>query len=323
MTYIIALDKPPKNNRSQIKDGHIPASLKSSRMARRPIRSILTGMPRIEKGWTRSETDGSVGSGGEIREFHIDFNFYTKCLLPRNKPFYVKKYYLAKGDKLDFEMDALDLEENAIAYIATSNRNRLDTNDSPDNVAWNGYLAVRRCGEGKFQETNSMKVADHGEIEGNLRSARQCGLATTLSYLCYLDREHEPSIQGKSGLFNYDFELEYREVTTAKELERLERFIKVILKDCKLILKVISASRPSAGGRAYIYAGMDAGYQYLMTIGKDRTSPFGTDAVAHHMDKLNRLFEDNPVRINGDEIIDPVLDELIEKEGNRWYFCKI
>ena len=96
---------------------HSMAHLYSDRMTR--SRKRLTGVPRIQNGWTRSEIDESTGSGGDTRRFEIDFDYYSNCLLPRNKPFYVKKYFLVIGDKLDYGVENFDLEENAIAYIAT------------------------------------------------------------------------------------------------------------------------------------------------------------------------------------------------------------
>ena len=283
-------------------------------------RKRLTGVTRIENGWTRSEIDESTGSGGDTRRFEIDFDYYSNCLLPRNKPFYVKKYFLVKGDNLDNDANSMHLKENAIAYIASFEKDIIDTNDSPENVLWNDHIAVRVCGEGRFVITNSMTTSDGDRVgsSGNYQSAKRCGLATLLSYLCYLDRETEPSIKGVSNL-GYDFELELTEANDALEREQLQRFIQLVKKSCKRILKVVTTAKPSVGGRSYIYAGMDAGYQYLMTIGKDNDN----HAVCHHMEKLNRLFRDNPPEKHGEEIIDPILDKIVEKEGNKWFFCKV
>jgi len=236
-------------------------------------RKRLTGVTRIENGWTRSEIDESTGSGGDTRRFEIDFDYYSNCLLPRKKPFYVKKYFLVKGDNLDYDANSMHLKENAIAYIATFEKDNIDTNDSPENVLWNDHI---------------------------------------------VDRETEPSIKGVSNL-GYDFELELTEANDALEREQLQRFIQLVKKSCKRILKVVTTAKPSVGGRSYIYAGMDAGYQYLMTIGKDND----THAVCHHMEKLNKLFRDNPPKKHGEEMIDPILDKLVEKEGNKWFFCKV
>ena len=295
-------------------------NLYSGRMTR--SRKSLTGVPRIERGWIRSKTDESTGSGGDTRRFEIDFDYYSNCLLPRNKPFYVKKYFLVIGDNLDYGANSMELhlEENAIAYIATFEKDKIDTNDSPENVLWNDHIAVRVCGEGKFVETNSMTTSDEDRVgsSGNHQSAKRCGLATILSYLCYLDREIEPSIKGVSDL-GYEFDLELKEANDVLEREQLQRFIQLVKKSCKRILKVVTTAKPSVGGRSYIYAGMDTGYQYLMTIGKDSVN----HAVCHHMEELNRLFRENPPKKHGEEIIDPILDKLIEKEGNKWFFCKV
>ena len=103
---------------------HSMANLYSDRMTR--SRKRLTGVPRIEKGWTRSKTDESTGSGGDTRRFEIDFDYYSNCLLPRNKPFYVKKYFLVIGDNLDYGVNSMNLEENAIVYIATFEKDKID-----------------------------------------------------------------------------------------------------------------------------------------------------------------------------------------------------
>ena len=88
-------------------------------------RKPLTETKRIEKGWTRSTNDDSTGSGGELRVFHIDFGYYINCLLPRNKPFYVKKYYLEKGDQLNIDVNEPAYEESSIVYIASFEKEKL------------------------------------------------------------------------------------------------------------------------------------------------------------------------------------------------------
>ena len=316
ITFVESYLKP--NNLASI-DEILEKNFYSNRMVR--ARKSLAEIKRIEKGWTRSENDDSTGSGGEIREFHIDFGYYINCLLPRNKPFYVKKYYLQKGDKIEFDLDDFEYEEDAIAYIASFEEEKINTKDPPEVVLWNEYLAVRVCAEGKsdFVVANRMLTSDSDKVgsSGNYQSARRCGFSTILSYLCYLDRETESSIKGASEL-GYDFEVEFKQAKDTNEREQLKRFIAVVEKSCKRILKVVTNAKPSAGGRSYIYAGMDAGYQYLMTIGKDKINA----ATVHHMKKLNRLFGEKPPTKIGEEIVDPVLDDLIEKGGNKWFFCK-
>ena len=252
-------------------------------------RKPLTEIKRIEKGWTRSTNDDSTGSGGELRVFHIDFGYYINCLLPRNKPFYVKKYYLEKGGQLNIDVNEPAYEESSIAYIASFEKEKLSTNDPPEDVLWTEYLAVRVCAEGKFLDTNKMLTSDSDRVgsSGSYQSARQCGLSTVLSYLCYLDRETEPSIKGDSNL-GYDFKLELMEAKNTNEREKLKQFIRVVEKSCKRILKVVTAAKPSVGGRSYVYAGMDAGYQYLMTVGKGEINI----AMTHHMKTLNKLFRE-------------------------------
>ena len=88
-------------------------------------RKPLTEIKRIEKGWTRSTNDDSTGSGGELRVFHIDFGYYINCLLPRNKPFYVKKYYLEKGGQLNIDVNEPAYEESSILYIASFEKEKL------------------------------------------------------------------------------------------------------------------------------------------------------------------------------------------------------
>ena len=65
---------------------------------------------------------------------------------------------------------------------------------------------------------------------GNDQSAKQCGLSTILSYLCYLDREIETSIKGASEL-GYDFELEFKQEADTNEREKLKQFIKIAKKN--------------------------------------------------------------------------------------------
>ena len=116
----------------------------------------------------------------------------------------------------------------------------------------------------------------------------------------------------------YDFAIERRSALTENEKQKVEKFISFVNKTCQRILKILTTARPTAGGRSYIYAGMDAGYQYLMTIGKENIYDF----ITHKTTKLSEEFQRKPAHKEGDDIVDPVLDKLVEKEGNVWFLCK-
>ena len=282
-------------------------------------RRTLTGTKRIKTGWIRKEFDGKDGKGGEVREFYIDFGYYKKCLLP-HKSFFTKKYFIDEGENPGFEFNGWnEFKENAIVYIAVFDKDPLTKDSSPEEVLRKDYLAARICAEGQSLVTNFMATAGKDRVgqSGNNQPAKQCGLATILSYFCYLDREFEHSIMG-TGV-GYDFASERRDALTDNEKQRVEKFIIYVQKTCQRVLKVMTVASPTAGGRSYIYAGMDAGYQYLMTIGMEHNTDFNT----HKTEELSEEFQRKPAYKEGDVVVDPVLDKLVEKEGKVWFLCKM
>jgi hypothetical protein len=152
-------------------------------------RRSLAGTKKIESGWTRKEFNGKAGKGGEVRELNLDFGYYKNCLLP-HKSFFVKKYFIDKDEKPEFDFFMNEFKENAIVYIAVFDKDSLTKDFPPEDVLEKGYLAARICAEGQSLVTNLMVTAAKDRVgkSGNNQPAKQCGLATILSYFCYLDR---------------------------------------------------------------------------------------------------------------------------------------
>ena len=154
---------------------------------------------------------------------------------------------------------------------------------------------------------------------GKFKSAKQCGMATMLCYLCYRDKELEPVIMGKG--IGYDFTAEIIDGINFNKVAA-EKLKNEAEEKCKRIMKVITVSNPSAGGRAYVYASMDAGYELLMAF--DRLNPGKISVV--QTATLSEEFQQNPVKIqiiqDQTTLIDPVLDPFELKHGVHWYFCK-
>ena len=286
-----------------------------------PTRTPLTetNTPRIETGWRRNEINGKVGQGGEIKRYTIDTAHYGEaCKLEPD--FFVKKYFIRKGDDPKIGLFKIPYEEDAIAYIAVPGEDLVNDDDPPEDVigtfehSWlifgrlSPVLAFRTCSEGKTT-TSSYAATNYG--------AKRCGLATILSYLCYREKEVEPSIMG-AGL-GYDFGVELRTKTPPNKLAARILKLKAERK-CQRVIKIHTAAFPSAGGRAYVNAGMDAGYQYMMTFNKNnllqKISVVRTATLAQE-------FQENPVHMNDSgEVVDPVLDPFIARYGYYWYLCK-
>ena len=119
----------------------------------------------------------------------------------------------------------------------------------------------------------------------------------------------------------YDFAMELSDASSDNAKETVQKLIRFVKKTCKRVLKVLTVATPSAGGRAYIYAGMDAGYEYLLTIGTKHNSHFNH----HETAKLSEDFQQKRPYKKDDIgiVVDPVLDQLVEEEGNVWFLCKM
>ena len=252
---------------------------------------------------------GDEGSGGEVRRLFIDKAHYTNCKLPPT--FYVKKYFVAKGENPGFGMHRFPFAENAIFYIASSNEEHLDNDDPPEDIVRNdnSYLSARTCVIGKSRRSSYVRT--------NV-NAKRCGLATVLTYLCYLDREHEPSIMG-AGV-GYDFELEMSTAPHIFARQAVTKLKDYVNRKCARVIKVITVANPSVAGRGYVQAAKDAGYHVLVTF--NTNNPF-EKINKKDIETLVWEFVDNPVRIEGSKIVDPVLDLFIERRGNNWFFCKV
>jgi len=269
--------------------------------AKRPSLKQIT---RIKTGWKKDKGE-ETGSGGEVRKFEIDFTHYKKCKLP-HKPFFIKKYYVE------------GIVFNRIEFIAGLDEGILQSNDPPDEILEDHYIAHRVCAENKhtsvnWQETsNAEKVGD----EGNNQPATGCGLSTILSYLCYLDREAEPSIMSSSPI-GYYFEEELdkvdRDPDKKKKVENLKLHAE---KSCKWILKILNTAEPSCGARAYVYGALDAGYQILLAMDLEQEDGFESFETAKLSDEFQKT--ENQAEMGRC----PFLDKFVKKYGRSWYFCK-
>ena len=266
---------------------------------------------------------------GRISEYRIDKKHYTQCNLETyfHPKFYVKKFYISKGETLpSFVVDRAPYRflENGILYVATTEKHHIVYDrDISELQLQQPHVGLRTCTEGKHQPFNF----DHTSND-----AKGCGLSTILAYLCYRDREVDPMIIGTSGT-GYDFVLETKkgEATAKVAALKLKKYAK---RKCKRIIKVsLPVGKDPALGRAYITAGMDAGYGILMTF--NTNNPFRKIFIVKTQ-KLVESFEEKPTiqkpkRLgklqfqatpNSKRVIDPVLDKFVANYGNNWYLCK-
>ena len=265
----------------------------------------------------------------EVREFEVDIERYgARCKIPL-KTFYASKYYIKAGEggDMNFPRHGFAWREDAIIYIAALKKESLDKRNPVENIKnlfeENKYLAARSCAEGKFEQSNLMitnsKVEDETE---NTFSAQSCGLSTLLSYLCYRDREVEPSIKGIG--IGYDFAIELNKPTffAKKAGKRLKELAE---KNCKRINKVINDALPVVGARSYVSASMYAGFQKILTFNK---KPEDNDedeyVLAVKTADMIENFKKNPPKKDEKtgQLIDPVLDPFLVKHGKEWFFCK-
>ena len=266
----------------------------------------------------RNKFDGDKGKGGETVQLNFDFPYYTKCKLPQ-KPFFVKKYYINEGEQPGFLDYSGRFPENAIVFIASLNKDVFKDNDPPENVLMGHYIALRICTEGKDKGTNLISTSKKQTVgeEGNNQPATQCGLSTILSYLCYRDREVEPSIKGSGIGYDFSMELAKTENDEKQAAQNLKRFTE---QKCQRIIKVFSL--PSVGGRAYVYAAMDTGYQYLLVFEKKEEDGFTKVKTATLSEEFQKE-ENKPYVKGGFMVVDPVLDPFLKKHGKHWFFCKL
>ena len=248
----------------------------------------------------------------EIGRYQLDKAHYDGCPIDSAEIF-IKKYYLPLSEK-HFYRGRLNpdllrgYDEDSILYIAASDRNFLVDDTAPENLPSNKLdelpiLGYRTCSAGNgYAQTN--------------QQAGRCGIATILSYLCYQDREIEPSIKGPG--IGYDFDT--HEINVSEET--LEKFKKQAEKGCKRIMKVVTFADPSAGARAYIYAAIDAEYRVLMSYHRKIGEVDIEKISIKNLNELSKQFQKQKPVVRNGKLVDPVLDPLITKIGNIWFFCK-
>ena len=269
--------------------------------------------PRLIDGWKRNRINGPNGRGGEVTQYRIDKEHYKKCTL--DKFVFVKKYFISKGETIrSLGSDPLKFSEDAILYVAVSDGDELWR--TPEHQLNHPYLGFRTCSEGKHPLFNYVRLTS---VEKTSNDAKRCGLSTILAYLCYRDREVERSIMGTAET-GYDFLLESKKSGSRAKIaaKKLKIFAN---RKCKRIIKVsIPAGKDRTLGRAYITAGMDAGYEFLITF--NTKNPLRKIFVIS-TEKLVKSFEEKPASdpVVGNAV-DPVLDEFVDNYGNDWFLCK-
>jgi hypothetical protein len=239
---------------------------------------------------------------GETRRFEFDSEYYKACAL-NDAPFFVKKYFVGKGD----DPEGQQFEDNSIVYIAVLKEDSVKSEDSPEIVLAGDHIALRTCAKVNSPQSNIMKTRE---------PAKQCGLSTILSFLCYRDKDEDTLIFGEGVGYNFENELQTTNPLAKMAVTKLKSYAE---KKCHRIIKVMTSADPSAGGRAYIYAGMDAGYDILMTLKKN--NPFRMVSF-FKTDELSSRFQEKRPYKEGNKVLDPVLDQFIADHGTKWYLCK-
>ena len=212
--------------------------------------------------------------------------------------------------------------EDMIVYIAGLNKDILETDDPPERILEGHRIAYKTCAEGTTFGTNYIATSNEKQVgnEGDGQPAFQCGLSTVLSYLCYLDKEIEPSIKGSMEI-GYDFAKELRSEKPGKKevVQKLKRYAE---RSCKKILKVFSVhANPLAGARAYIYAAMDAGYEIFVVLDYAEEDGYNTYLTKEVVQEFQKP-ENKPQKNGANKLEDPFLDKFVKDHGRNWYFCK-
>ena len=263
---------------------------------------------------------------GQIIDIPFDTSYYTECKLyshAKNGLYYVKKYNIPlEGDKNSDKKNTpflISTSKNfkpTIAFVASLDKEHLKkSKDVVSAMNWKGsnilgkagigWIAYRLCAK---KTNNYMRTAD-GTNTGVGVTAKRCGLATSLSYLCYRDIfVQRPGIE-------YDFEEDHIG-NTEKDREFLD-FTRDLCKN--IIGPLYIVTDILAGSRAYIYAASDACFQILVAY--DRTEDCG-----HHPYVISELIEEfekrPPKPPRKGHVTDPVLKKVAGDAGLRWYFCR-
>ena len=120
------------------------------------------------------------------------------------------------------------------------------------------WISKLQCMKGFI---NFVQTADAPQTGVN-QPAFRCGLATVLTYLCMKD-DH---IHGKAGFEDWDVLEKLEGKTIARDLKPL------LENHCKKNIYLDNAAtdpitlEPNNAGKAYLYAGIDAGYEQLYTV---------------------------------------------------------
>ena len=211
-----------------------------------------------------------------VQEFKIDYNERKNCKLVDNKGKRINTYYIKKLSN---------------GFTASNNKARLnDLKISDQRSSDDDYLGYIICEEAYIDF-----VHVSGDDTDKLL-ARQCGIGSTLSALCMIDKDvnRGDGVVLNVNRINKEYEFSMSKMSEAK----VNEIVKEIKKECKNLIGLLMAA--AGGGNSYFEAARMARYGQMVLLGHTKEREW-----------ISLDLEDAQTCFNKNEFRDP-----------NWVFCK-
>ena len=237
----------------------------------------------------------------DVRKYKIEQNS-DEANRWNEKEFQANKEVEQLDEKLDKSVD------NYVFFAASPQKPVTLWNNDPVSVLQGNFLAYIRCPDELYGMSKTSTELNSGAvIDGEPQTARRCGLAAALSYLCMIDRDiHGMNNNSITKLPEYLQDAGYLH-------ERKGLLLRALLHCDKLIFRW-NAAEPEIGGKTYMTAAIAAGFDGLITINTD-------------YDERNNVWQTCAAMLRylpAPYSVDPSTNArcFLEQFGTHWYFCK-
>ena len=319
------------------------ATNRKSRLRPRMSARSLSMIAFIHSLWAPNVLDFGAGDRipFDIQQFdQFDYaNMFPNCDIRNelmNNPFWVKKY--------QFRFREPDRHGNMVVYLA-----QLFFANLPAINNRNDYLRV------KNRENNwiALSVCENNQItditannhallsDGRVLSARRCGLASVLAYLCFLDSNHLTNRNGYPTDVISDRNWQDGNMPQIAEIgfnnQDCSRIIRIDLP----FLSYRNRNDELPGNKAFVYGALAAGFYSMVAYNQQpcaRNGPvhccLGNNRkgncflLSHLVDTIN--FRDpnapDPIVAANDPNQPAIylgLDNFMKHYGKIWYFCRL
>ena len=259
--------------------------------------------------------------------------YYHRCPLRNHlnqDSFHVTKYIVAAGSPLVNQWNAYvdeladEDEEEPHTWLLPEKDNYIYFATNTDRVYSNvldllkgTWLAFVHYAAGKVK---LVKTASNININGEAVSAKECGMASVLSYLCLIDNQ-------APGLTVQDIhEINLVNGRHIYDPSDLDNVLAVLTRCQKLVFFGIAAD-PPIGARAYITAAIDAKFKYMVTIHichrfcihQGNKDPATCTSFVWKACTMNAMSTADP-RMSFEQR-NTNMRNLLNTFGTSWYFC--